>query len=89
VRSRKAVTVGPDTLDRLRLALRRNGTAPNQIRHVIGTVKVVFNWVEYPELIAQNRVGRYRVPKAKDVEILKPAEYRTEDFRAMHAQLDP
>jgi integrase len=81
------VTLG--MMDSFRLALKAARHAPNQVREIIRTAKVVFNWGEDRELVQRNRVGRYTVPRAKDEPETAPAEYRLEDFRAMQEKLDP
>jgi site-specific recombinase XerD len=80
--------VSTGMLDGFRAALRRSHAA-NQVREIIRTAKVVFNWGDERELVRRNRVGRYVVPRSKDEPTARPAEYRVEDFRALQRTLDP
>jgi integrase len=82
-----AEDLGVDSLAGLRAALEKQGLAVNTIARIVRGVKVVYNWGEAHELIARNKVHRYRFKVGKDKKPGKVAEYRKEDFLALCAAL--
>lgn len=79
----------PEMADNFRTELTARKLALKTIRNSIDDVKRVFSWAEARELIARNRLRLYRFKVAKEDRAVSPAEYRTEDFEKILAQLDP
>ncbi len=81
-------------MDRLWAALLKSATnptgiAPNQVKNVVTTLKVVWNWAESRELVTRNRVGAYTTPTGAQHAARTIDEYRTEDADRILAQLSP
>jgi len=73
----------------LRKALDARGLAVTTIGETIRMVKRVYRYAEAAELIARNRVSGYEYRVAKEKRPAPVAEYRTEEIRAILAQLNP
>jgi integrase len=79
-----AEDLGVDSMAGLRAELERKfNLGVNTIARVIRGVKVVYNWGEAHELLARNKLHRYRFKVGKDRKPGKVAEYRKEDFLAL------
>lgn len=59
------------------------------VNEMIRTVRRVYNWGDGRELVARNRVARYRVRTPKDQRKQSPPEYTSEEFRLILSVLDP
>ena len=86
-RETPAEDLGPDSLATLRGDMERQGFAVNTIGRVIRGVKTVYNWAEEHDVIARNKVHRYRFKVGKDRRPPKVPEFRGEDFKALCAAL--
>lgn len=82
-----AEDLGPDSLADLRAGLERQGLAVRTIGRVIAGIKTVYNWGEGQELLARNRMHRYRYKVAKDKRPTKVPEFRADEFDAIIAHL--
>ena len=78
-----AEDLGPDSLATLRGALERQGLAVTTIGRVIRGIKTVYNWAEEHDVIARNKVHRYRFKVGKDRRPAKVPEFRGEEYRAL------
>lgn len=74
---------------KFRIEMMKLGRGVTLVGKAIQTVKTVYAWAERHELIARNRVRLYRYKVAKDERPAETAEYRTEEFTKILAQLDP
>jgi integrase len=86
-REKVAEDLGVDSMAGLRAALERHGLGVNTIRRVIAGIKTVYNWGEAHELLARNKMHRYRYKVGKDKRPARVPEYRGEEFAALLAQL--
>ncbi len=83
-----AEDLGVDSMAGLRAELERKyKLGVNTIARIVRGVKVVYNWGEAHELLARNKLHRYRYKVGKDKRPPKVAEYRREDFDALCAAL--
>jgi integrase len=83
-----AEDLGVDTMTRFRVALeneRKLGV--RTVGRHIGGVRLIYNWGEAQELLARNKLHRYRYKVGKDRRPAKVPEYRAEEFAAILAQL--
>jgi integrase len=83
-----AEDLGVDTMTRFRVALeneRKLGV--RTVGRHIGGVRLIYNWGEAQELLARNKLHRYRYKIGKDRRPAKVPEYRAEEFEAILAQL--
>jgi len=76
---------GPETVGRWRTDCA--ALAPNTFHRRLQVVKTVYAWGYRHRVIARNDVREYRFKVAKEARRERPAEYRSEDFRAILAQL--
>jgi len=80
-REKIAEDLGADSMAGLRAELeKKHGLAVNTIRRVVGGIKTVYGWGEAHEILARNKMHRYRFKVGKDKKPAKVAEYRKEDF---------
>lgn len=79
----------PEMADSFRKSLTESGKALKTIRNSIDDVKRVFLWAETRELLQRNRLRLYRFKVAKEDRTAPPAEYQSDDFAKILAQLDP
>jgi integrase len=86
-REKVAEDLGVDTMTGFRAALEKQGLAVNTIRRHVGGVKLIYNWGEAHELLARNKMHRYRFKVGKDKRPAKVPEYRGDDFAAILAEL--
>jgi integrase len=92
-REKVAEDLGVDTMTAFRAYLERpgayskKGLGVNSIRRDIAGIKTVYNWGEAHELLARNKMHRYRYKVGKDRKPAKVPEYRGEEFEALLAQL--
>jgi integrase len=86
-REKVAEDLGVDTMTGFRAALEKQGLAVNTIRRHVGGVKLIYNWGEAHELLARNKMHRYRFKVGKDKRPAKVPEYRGNDFAAILAEL--
>ena len=75
--------------DDFRKAMTEQGYAINTMRQVIYTVNRVLSWADGRELIARNRLSRYRFKVKKEDRPVPPPEHRGAEFGQILAQLDP
>lgn len=68
---------------RFRGELTKLGAAVNQIRGVVRVVKLVYAWADELELIAKNRVGRYRFKVGKEEKVHAPPPYTEAEWLAL------
>jgi hypothetical protein len=77
-------------VDDFRKHLIEHGTAVNQVKEIIKVAKVVHNWGDSRELIAKNRLGKYRFKTAKESRSgNEPAEYTAAERDRMLATFSP
>jgi integrase len=86
-REKIAEDLGVDTMTGFRAALEKQGLAVNTIRRHVGGVKLIYNWGEAHELLARNKMHRFRFKVGKDKRPAKVPEYRADDFAAILAEL--
>lgn len=72
-----------------RTALTKQGKAISTIRHSIETVKMVYTWGAMQKFVPVSDIALYKFKIGKDARKAPPAEYRTEEFQQILAQLDP
>lgn len=77
------------TLDQFWNKMLKAGTAPNQIRHIITAVKVVYRWAESRELITRNRPHLYRSPGGAQLKAKEIPEFTPEEFASIEATCQP
>lgn len=91
---RRADTVTLQHLDEFRAALRAQKTrrkqffAPNQVKHIVRLVKIVFRWGRQRKLLVSD-VPEYRFKMAKAERAAEPPEYSPAEFEAILRQLNP
>ena len=79
-----------ETVGRFRRELEGLGKAVNQVRLIIGVVRIVYNWGLRARLLGENPLAAYRFKLAKDaLGKHAPAEYRVADFERLLAQFHP
>jgi integrase len=86
-REKVAEDLGVDTMTGFRAALEKQGLGINTVRRHVGGVKLVYSWGEAHELLARNKMHRFRFKVGKDRKPAKVPEYRAEEFDAILAEL--
>ncbi len=88
-RNTLAHTVTPELLDEYRRALTHQGRAINQVRNLITSVKRVYRWAIFRDLITPNKIPAYKFKVKRGEKTIEMHEYRTEEAERILAQWDP
>lgn len=84
-----AESVTLERIGQFRKEQKEAGRAVNQVRGIIRTAKIVWNWGELAGLIERNPLGRYRFKLGKGEKVNRPDAYEEADLADMLATLDP
>lgn len=63
--------------------------AINQVRQVLNTARIVYNWGQSRKLLTTNEFALHRWKRPKDAKVLEPEEYSAEEFRRMLLAMTP
>lgn len=61
----------------------------NQVRQVLNTARIIYNWGQRRKLIATNEFALHRWKRPKDAKIEEPEEYTPDEFSKMLFALSP
>jgi integrase len=84
-----AESVSLELIESFRREQKKAGKAMNQIRAIVGTAKIVWNWGELAEIVQRNPLGRYRFEFAKGEKAAEPGAYTVDEFKRLLATLNP